>query len=507
MNARYFNFNNSPFQFSFCIFSLLLISGPFLPDLMVTLMSLYFIAYCIYNKKIFFYKKKLIIFFLIFYLYININSYFSDFSSVSFATSVPYIRMILFAVFTAYLLKKISNLKKIIFFSFLSSYLILLLDSLIQIKTGQNISGYPIINSRVSSFFGDKLIMGSYAIRTLPILIAISYFEDFKHNNFLRALCIVLVGILVFFSSERVSSIFYITTVVTYLFFLPNKKQFFFHIGLLGFVFSILFFFKPSSIDRIYGHTLSQFKQSKVFLFSERHQMHFLTAYRMFSDKIFFGHGIKSFRYLCDDPRYTVRDVIENNNKKFSPVDGYFYLFAPDHSLVTSAYLIKNSEKDEFEKIMNSSKQVFESFLDKYSVVNFYVSGHIFDQIESGTSVNKGDFIVSNSEYRNGCNTHPHNSHLQILSELGLLGYLFFVSFFIYLIVIFVQNAINNFLSKNIIIQENNKRLYGIFIVLGIIQSLFPIIPSGNIFNNWISCMLYFKLAFLFHYLYFQKKC
>jgi hypothetical protein len=53
---------------------------------------------------------------------------------------------------------------------------------------------------------------------------------------------------------------------------------------------------------------------------------------------------------------------------------------------------------------------------------------------------------------------------------------------------------------------ERNYNLYKLFIVLALIQHLFPVIPSGNFFNNWLSIFLYFKLAFLLNFLYFNKK-
>jgi len=505
MSNKYINSNNFLFKILFCIFPFLLISGPFLPDLMVTLLSLYFLAHCFCNKKFFFLRYRLILLFFAFYLYLNINSFFINFSSVSIATSIPYIRMILFAIFIAYLFKEIIDLKKIIFFSLLASYLILLLDSFIQIITGQNIFGYPIINSRVASFFGDKLIMGSYVSRTLPILLAISYFENFKHSNFLRILCITVAGILVIFSAERTALFLYIMTALVYLVLLNNVKKIIYNVGLLGCIFSTIFFFKPSSLDRLYTHTFNQFKEKKGFLFSERHEMHFLTAYNMFVDKKYFGHGIKSFRYLCDDARYTVEEVISNNNKKFAPIDSYFYFVEKSHLTTAAVYFVKPSEKDKFEEIIKSKKPIDELFLNKYSIMYFPVKQYIFDIIESGTKVSKGNFVISHNDFSNGCNTHPHSSHLQILSELGLFGYLFLFVFFVYLIIIFITNVINFFLKQKNIINSNNQ-LYSAFIILGIIQSLFPIIPSGNIFNNWISCLLYFKLGFLFHYLYLYKK-
>ena len=141
--------SSSIIKFFFYIFPFLLISGPFLPDLLVVFLSVYFIIYYNFNKRLLSLRKNLIFFFLVFYFYININSFFSYSPIVSFSTSLPYIRMIIFSIFLAHLLTEIKNLKKIIFFSFLFSYLVLFIDSIIQLKTGQNILGYPIVTNRI----------------------------------------------------------------------------------------------------------------------------------------------------------------------------------------------------------------------------------------------------------------------------------------------------------------------------------------------------------------------
>jgi O-antigen ligase len=503
----------------FFLFPFLLISGPFLADLFVVLFATYFIIYLLFKKKIFFKYNNLIIFFLIFYFYININSFFSFSPLVSFTTSIPYIRMILFSIFVAYLLSKIVNLKKVIFFSFLFSYLILFIDSLIQLKTGTNILGNPIIDGRISSFFKHKLVMGSYVSRTLPILIAISYLENFKKVNFLRIIVICLAATLVFLSAERVSMFFFVMTVFLYLILLPNKKHIFLYIFVLTILMSLLSFLKPSTIDRVFKHTLFQFNEKKGSWFSERHEMHFITAYRMFSEKKVFGHGIKTFRYLCDQEPYATNDKLINNNRNYSPIDGYYYLkknFIDDKTYI---YYILESQKKEFEKIsklledalvsknndkIRETEKDFYSFENNNFLISKRIHNKILDSIKSSSKVSKGDYVFSNNDYENGCNTHPHSFHLQILSELGLVGYVFLFSFFIYLIFIFFKNFLNIVLKKKII--EQNFILYKIFIILGLIQHLFPIIPSGNFFNNWLSIFFYFELAFLLNFLYYNKK-
>ena len=93
------------------------------------------------------------------------------------------------------------------------------------------------------------------------------------------------------------------------------------------------------------------------------------------------------------------------------------------------------------------------------------------------------------------CSTHPHNILAQTLSELGLVGLFFYLTFVIFLI----KNifAIKNKKDENF---ETNSFL---IISIGLLIHLFPFLPSGNFFNNWISSFIYFKIGLL---LYSHKK-
>ena len=520
MNKKVKNFRVISFKLLFSIFPLLLISGPFLSDLLVVTLALYSIVYYYLNNDFFFLKKKLIFFFFIFYFYININSLFSYSPVISFSTSLPYIRMILFSIFLSYLLLKVENLKKIIFYSFLFSYLILFIDSIIQLKTGQNIFGYPInVEGRVASLFRDKLVMGSYVSRTLPVLIAITYLINLKQVSFLRTLLLFLAACLVFFSTERIAMFYFIMTFLLYIILIPNRKQFFLYVAALIILFLVLNSFKPSTFARLVKQTQFQFNEKKGSLFSERHEMHFITAYRMFLEKKVLGHGIKSFRYLCNQEPYSTRDLLISNNRNYSPVDGYFYITEHFRSHPIANYLL-DSQILEFTKIYKNYEDARilndEFKIDKYendlnlfkknnSIIFFEVKSTFIEKIESPSKVKKGDYTFAANEFENGCNTHPHSSHLQFLSELGLFGYVFLFVFFIYLTFLFLKKFIHILLKKDKIIKLNYN-LYQIFIILGLIQHLFPIIPSGNIFNNWLSIFFYFNLAFLLNFQPYDKK-
>ncbi len=70
------------YHFPSLLFSLIpffLITGPFLSDLSVTLISLIFLIYCIKEKNFSYFKNKYFYFFLIFWAYLIINSLINSF--------------------------------------------------------------------------------------------------------------------------------------------------------------------------------------------------------------------------------------------------------------------------------------------------------------------------------------------------------------------------------------------------------------------------------------------
>jgi len=94
------------------------------------------------------------------------------------------------------------------------------------------------------------------------------------------------------------------------------------------------------------------------------------------------------------------------------------------------------------------------------------------------------------------CTTHPHNITIQILSELGLVGLAFYITGLTFILFYFFKSIFNR--------KFNQDFLSFYCISLGLIINLFPFIPSGNFFNNWISIILYYNIGI---YLYSFKKC
>ena len=103
--------------------------------------------------------------------------------------------------------------------------------------------------------------------------------------------------------------------------------------------------------------------------------------------------------------------------------------------------------------------------------------------------------VCDNENYRindMSCNTHPHNYYLQSLIETGIVGFLFIVLTYLYIIFRSFKNFIKIFKNEFIDMKE--------VIILGFyFTQLWPLMQTGSIFNNWNSIILFLPIAFFLH--------
>ena len=477
----------------------LLITGPFLPDLFLSLSAISFVTYLVLRKELNFLNYKVFYIFLIFFFIIVISSLLSDYSRKSLITSIGYIRFGIFIFVVSFLVNKKENFIKKLNFVLISILLILFFDSIFQKFTGSNIFGITAPYGRITSLFGDDIKLGGYVARIAPLLITLLVCLKFNRGTIFLIFSISLF--LTFISGERTSFFMMLMFLGGYLMFgnISLKLKFLYFITPI--VLIIVLLLNQEIKHRILTSTLNQINinNEKPFyktikrengalvvlhrdstLLPRIYHMYFETAVKIFKDNILFGSGPRTYPFKSKEEQYyTVSDhegwqnYVKNFNKET---------------------MIKLSEihKDQIIKI--SKFQKYRDLKKNKNLINNeeyrkWLKGHGIEHIDfnerikdkqwlSGWLLNEDLIGFTNIS---GVNNHPHNTYLQLLSETGFLGFLFVIV--IWLFCIFKLFTDIEFYYK--------------CLLLGLIINLFPFMFTGNFFNGWLSILYFYPLGFL----------
>ena len=91
------------------------------------------------------------------------------------------------------------------------------------------------------------------------------------------------------------------------------------------------------------------------------------------------------------------------------------------------------------------------------------------------------------------CETHPHNTYLELLSEAGIFAFFLVAGLFIVICYLSIKHFVFKFVGdKKGIMNDLEVCLFSCLII-----SLWPLSPSGSFFNNWMSIVYYFPVGLL----------
>jgi O-antigen ligase len=281
-----------------------LIWGPFFPDLIVSLSSLVFLIYMFRDNLFFFFKKKPVIIFFIFCIYcILVSIFVAKDILLSLGSSLFYFRIGIFSCLIWYLLEQDKKILNYFYYALMISFSALIIDGFIQFFTTTNIIGLPKDGARLSSFFGDEFILGSYLSRLFPLLFALFLLKEKNQTElyFMNILFILLAG-LIYISGERAAFFLFILSYVFIMIFLEKFAKLKIILSVFSLILIIVLTFSFKDVkDRMISSPANTIKKS---IFTPEHDSLIRTAYNMFLDKPIFGHGPKMFRVICKDEKY-----------------------------------------------------------------------------------------------------------------------------------------------------------------------------------------------------------
>lgn len=288
---------------------LAILTGSFLPDLMVSLVSLLFLIF--FLKKNFLYNNKnYLILFGVFYFYLVFTSFISEYRVFSLESSIPYLRFIIFALAVSFLIENKNNFLKDFFYIFLLTFIVAILSGYLQYFFGFSLIGIvPTDPNRLTLPFNDKMYLGGYIARLLPLLLGlmIYLYGTNKKNYLLLSIISFLSIILIFLSGER-TAFALITLFFFYFFLFSSKVRYLKLLGIIIILFSVVIIFIISSFDleikkRQFNHTISQItlinESTNLKFFSTTHDQYFQKSIKIFKSNYFFGIGPNGFREEC----------------------------------------------------------------------------------------------------------------------------------------------------------------------------------------------------------------
>jgi O-antigen ligase len=322
-----------------------IISGPAIPDILVTLSSILFILFSIFFRLWKYFDNNFFKFFITFWALNFFNSFFSDTILISTWNSFAYLRFGVFVIVIIFALSNNHNFFKYFSIIYIPIFLLLLFDALYQKYFGHNLVGFytctslndvPSACSRISGFFRSEWILGSYISNFFSLfLILIFSTKLFKEKkNLLILLFFFLALSAVFVTGERVS-LLRILAFCSIFYLIKFRKCIYKKTTLVFFLIFIFVFSISLKNEARFNFFLAKEKElERNKLISIYHDL-YSTALKMFLDRPISGHGNQSFRYKCADEKYKIGENYCNNHPH-----NFFFQILAENGIIGMSFFI-----------------------------------------------------------------------------------------------------------------------------------------------------------------------
>ena len=419
-------------SYLFILIPFFLITGPAIPDIIISIGGLFGIFYFLYLKdyeyliKINFFKITII-----FWISLIFISLFSFNKTNSFQDSIIFIRFLLIPIFFYFLFIKNGKIFERLLFIIFILVVFVCIDTLYQFfnYTSDNGFGEDLLGfksnwyGRLTGPFKDELIPGSYVSKLglvgFAFLISIKKYEN---KIILKEVYLSLILLVCYISGERMAfATFALGLIILFLFLDEYRKSIFLSI-VVGVILIILV---------TYLHPF--YNDFKVIESTQYHQ------------------GLKIEKsFECENGNGKLCSKIVQVQPSFLEI-------------------IKNFKTTSYGEIYLLSYKMFK------------------DNLITGIGINNFEYLCNTIDtYKKlmvnyNCASHPHNIYIQWLAEGGLIVFGTFIFYLIFLI--------------SFIINSNAEKKYKIISLVIILIMFWPIMSTGSLVKNWYGVTTFFIIG------------
>ena len=417
------------FSYLYLSIPFFLITGPAIPDIIITLGLIFGTFYVFYMQE---YKKlieinfiKISIFFWLSLLFISLFSYNKN---ISFQDSLIFIRFLFIPIFCYFIFfTNAKFFKKLLFLIFILVTFVAI-DTFYQFLNytseegfGEDLFGFSSNwYGRLTGPFGDELIPGSYIAKFAFLGFAfIISLKKYKDKILLHSIYLSFALLICYISGERMAFATFALGLLVLLIFLNGFRKSI----LLSIAFGSLLI-----LLIIYLHPF--YNDYKVIESTQYHQ----------------GQKIEKY-FECD-----------NNAKK-------------------TCTKIINIQPSFLKVVSNFSTSAYgEIYLLSYKM--------FLDNPFTGIGINNYKFLCNNNNlYKEmminyNCASHPHNIYIQWLTEGGIIVFVTFIGYLFFLV--------------KFILNNNGDKKYKIISLVIILTMFWPIMSTGSLVKNWYGVITFF---------------
>ena len=420
---------NQLFIILLILLPLFLITGPAIPDIIITFSGIFFLISIVFKEvRLVIVNNSFVQISIIFWLSLVFISFFAIDKERSFQDSIIFLRFLIIPVSCYFLFfYENKNFHYLILIIFIL-VIFVSIDTLFQFfnYTSKDGFGADLLGfksnwyGRLTGPFGDELIPGSYVSKFGLIgYVFLLVNKKFKFNLFIQVLYLSTILVVCFVSGERMALATYGLALILLLLFLKEKRSTIFISIILGL--AIIF-----AIYKLHPF----YNDYKVIKSNQYHQ------------------GLKIEKnYICENKDNEICVKIIDLQPTFIEI-------------------IKNFSTSAYGEIYLLSFKMFQ------------------DNPITGIGISNFKFLCDKESYYNNlmvnysCASHPHNKYIQWMAEGGLIVLTLFL---IYLLVLF------NFIYKN-----NGDREYKIISIVLLIILFWPIMSTGSLIKNWYGISVFF---------------